>query len=145
MSLKRIAKENIILSDGLTIPKGSYICIVNSASIGREDEPFDGFRYAQKTQSGSVPSSKARQTWYTSPDHSHNTFGLGRYACPGRFVAAVEIKLVLAALLMKYDVAFTAEGETGPEKRPKPIHLLELSLPDPRARLYLRKREVAEQ
>lgn len=136
------------LSDGLVLPKDAYICVVNSSSIGREDERFDGFRYAQKRpgQSGGVTggstASKARQTWYTSTDRSHITFGQGRYACPGRFVAAVEIKLVLAAVLMRYDFSFGEKGEMdlGPERRPKNLHLLELGFTDPSARVYLRER-----
>lgn len=138
------------LSDGLTLPKDAYVCVVNSSCIGREDERFDGFRYAQRQpgQSSHAPGSsalKARQTWYTSTDQSHITFGQGRYACPGRFVAAVEIKLVLATMLMRYDISFGEKGETdlGPEKRPKNLHLLELGFTDPAARVYLRERADA--
>ncbi|KAG6258279.1 hypothetical protein E4U49_006422 [Claviceps purpurea] len=38
----------------------------------------------------------------TSPDHM--AFGYGRQACPGRFFAASVTKIVLAHLLLKYDV-----------------------------------------
>lgn len=53
------------LSDGLVLPKGAYIAVVNSGCV-REDERFDGFRYAQKEPGQS--SSKARQALYTSTD-----------------------------------------------------------------------------
>ncbi|KAJ4412458.1 hypothetical protein N0V82_008777 [Gnomoniopsis sp. IMI 355080] len=146
ISFKRIVKEEMTLSDGLTLPKDAYICVVNSSCIGREDEPFDGFRYAQRKPGQSpLPGSsalKARQMWYTSTDQSHIAFGQGRYACPGRFVAAVEIKLVLAAMLERYDISFGAKGEMdlGPAKRPKNVHLLELGFTDPSARVFLRER-----
>ena len=32
------------------------------------------------------------------------SFGFGRHACPGRFFAANEIKLILARLLLDYDI-----------------------------------------
>lgn len=32
-------------------------------------------------------------------------FGYGRHACPGRFFAAAEIKLLLARLLLDYEIA----------------------------------------
>lgn len=31
-------------------------------------------------------------------------FGYGRHACPGRFFAANEIKLILARILVDYDI-----------------------------------------
>ncbi len=31
-------------------------------------------------------------------------FGYGRHACPGRFFAANEIKLILANILLNYDI-----------------------------------------
>lgn len=37
----------------------------------------------------------------TLPEHM--AFGYGKYACPGRFFAANEIKLALCQLLLKYD------------------------------------------
>lgn len=43
----------------------------------------------------------------TSPEHL--VFGHGKHACPGRFFAGNEIKVVLIFLLMKYDWKFTSE------------------------------------
>ncbi|KAL1862626.1 hypothetical protein Daus18300_008423 [Diaporthe australafricana] len=143
ISFKRVVKEQMTLSDGLVLPKDTYIAVVNSGCIGREDEPFDGFRYAQKQPGQS--SSKARQSLYTSTDREHISFGQGRHACPGRFVAAVEIKLVFAEMLMRYDVSFAENGDmsSGPEKRPKNLHLLELGFTDPSAKVYIRERTDA--
>jgi len=39
-------------------------------------------------------------------------FGYGRHACPGRFFAANEIKLILARLLLDYDMSMP-EGLVG--------------------------------
>ena len=32
------------------------------------------------------------------------SFGFGRHACPGRFFAANEMKLIMARLLLDYDI-----------------------------------------
>lgn len=60
-------------------------------------------------------------------------------------MAAVEIKLVFAELLMKYDISFVENGDMnlGPEKRPKNLHLLELGFTDPSAKVYIRERADA--
>ena len=36
-------------------------------------------------------------------------FGYGRHACPGRFFAAAEIKLLLARILLDYEVKMPEE------------------------------------
>lgn len=133
---------------------GAYICVVNSSTVASQDEDFDGFRYARKRQghletqpvcreSPQVPELKARQTWYSSTDRSHVTFGHGQYACPGRFVAAVEMKLIFAALIMRYDMSFNSKkdnrGQAG-QQRPQNLHVLELGFRNPSVRVNVRKR-----
>lgn len=40
------------------------------------------------------------------------SFGFGRHACPGRFFAANEIKLILARMLLDYDIKMPEGVET---------------------------------
>ncbi|KAJ7870478.1 cytochrome P450 [Mycena olivaceomarginata] len=47
-----------------------------------------------------------------APDVKYLSFGLGRHACPGRFFAVNELKLMLAHILENYDVKL--EGPTRP-------------------------------
>ena len=138
VSFKRMVKEPITLSDGLVLPKDTYICVVNTSSIGREEEPFDGYRYTRKRDQGNAGATLPRNQ-YSSTDKDHITFGHGRFACPGRFVASVEIKLVLAAMLERYDLAFDQEGQSS--TRPPNLHVLELGFQDPRVKVYVRERE----
>lgn len=122
------------LSDGFNLPIGAYICVVNSATFCRESEPYDAFRYSKKREDGSGARSTRDQ--YSSTDRDHITFGHGRYACPGRFIAAVETKMVLAEMLQRYDVKFG-----GVEGRPKNLQVLEIAFQDPRARVFIRERQ----
>lgn len=119
------------MSDGLTLPVGAYISVVNTSNIGRENVPFDGYRYCKKRDDSG---SNARNL-YSSTDRHHLTFGHGRFACPGRFVAAVEIKLVLAAMLERYDITF-GEGRG----RPNNLQVLELGFQNPMVRVMIRER-----
>lgn len=120
------------LSDGFRLPVGAYICTVVTSTIGRESEPFDGFRYSKKREDGG---SRTTRDQYSSTDREHITFGHGRYACPGRFIAAVEIKAVLAAMLRRYDIRFAGDG-----KRPRSLQVLELEFQDPRTRVLVKER-----
>lgn len=132
VSFKRIVQKPITLSDGFHLPVGAYICTVVTSAIGRESEPFDGSRYSKKREGGGT---KTTRDQYTSTDREHITFGHGRYACPGRFIAAVEIKTVLAAMLRRYDIKFEDE-----QTRPKSLQVLELEFQDPRTRVLVRER-----
>ena len=51
----------------------------------------------------------------TSPDHLG--FGHGKHACPGRFFASNEAKIILIHLLLKYDWRLP-EGNPPPQVRP---------------------------
>jgi hypothetical protein len=46
---------------------------------------------------------------FTASSAEHNTFGMGRFMCPGRFIVDTELKLVLAKVLSEYE-ARVVEG-----------------------------------
>ncbi|KAI0474456.1 cytochrome P450 [Xylaria cf. heliscus] len=135
ISFKRIVKQQITLSDGVILPVGTYVCVVNTSTLENQSDSvgdqFDGFRYSRKRQQVAGLSTRHQ---YSSTDKQHITFGHGRFACPGRFVAAAEIKIVLAMMLERYQISF-GEGCA----RPKNLHLLELGFQDPSTRVYLRE------
>lgn len=61
-------------------------------------------------------------------------WGHGRYACPGRFLAATELKLLLAWIILHYDI------DPLPS-RPEDTWFGLLRLPDMKARIRLRRRK----
>ncbi|KAF5851676.1 hypothetical protein GGP41_000454 [Bipolaris sorokiniana] len=97
-SFVRYVEKGFALSTGHHIPAGVMI-EASAASIYKDNEfyqspeSFDGFR------SLSRPTKRALN------------FGYGRHACPGRFFAANEIKMVLARMLLQYDVKMP-DGKT---------------------------------
>ena len=58
-------------------------------------------------------------------------FGYGKYACPGRFYASNEMKLVLANLLLLYDFKLPDGAE-----RPLNISVDSDMIPDLRVTIY---------
>lgn len=135
VGFKRVVKEPITLSDGLQLPKGTYICVVTTSHLQDDIAPpgpnnFDGFRYHKKA----LETGSGRHQ-YSSTDGDHIHFGHGRYACPGRFAASVEIKIILARILLHYDMKFP-EGQG----RPKNMTVLELSFQDPAGRIMFKQR-----
>jgi cytochrome P450 len=70
----------------------------------------------------------------TSADYQ--PFGHGRHACPGRFFAANELKLLLAYMVLNYDIEMLKE-------RPAGRWVGQTSLPNMKATIKVRRRNVA--
>lgn len=56
------------------------------------------------------------QYQYVSPTKEHMGFGIGKHACPGRFLAANEVKLILSRILLEFEVAMP-DGSHEPYKQ----------------------------
>ncbi|KAB8220002.1 cytochrome P450 [Aspergillus novoparasiticus] len=132
LSFHRVVKKDLVLSDGLRLPKGTHICMA-SGPIGMDTkyisdpDTFDALRY--------VDGDKAQSQFvHTSATSMH--FGLGRYACPGRFFATVVLKAILSRFLMEYEFRF------GPDQvgRPKNMLLGDKIVPNTSVDVYVRKR-----
>ncbi|GJN83138.1 hypothetical protein PLIIFM63780_006686 [Purpureocillium lilacinum] len=87
--------------------------------------------------------SKLRETPGNEHKFQHATtgidninFGHGIWACPGRFFASAEIKVVLAYILRHYDVKLKSG-----EPKPKQQHFGLAILPDPTAEVLFKARQ----
>ena len=65
-------------------------------------------------------------------------FGHGRHACPGRFFAAAMIKLMLAELVLRFDVRTIEDGV-----RPKDLNIIQNCIPNPKAEILFRRRAIS--
>lgn len=66
-------------------------------------------------------------------------FGYGRHACPGRFFAANEIKLILARILLDYDIRMP-DGQT---ERYANINMGTDAFPDPTKEILFKRVKTA--
>jgi cytochrome P450 len=113
--MPRKALVDMSLKDGTFIPKGTYISIgpvlMRDSSVFPEPDKFDGHRFLNlRSQPGNE---NKYQFVTTSPEV--NVFGHGHHACPGRFFASNELKLLLAHMVMLYDFKLP-EGQTKVEQ-----------------------------
>lgn len=98
-----------------------------------DPERFDGFRFS-KLRSLKDPNTARLQ--YAASNLDSMAFGYGRHACPGRFFASNEIKMIMMYLLTNYEFKFP-EGVT---ERPKSFAAETQFLPDHTARVMLKGR-----
>ncbi|KAF8491193.1 cytochrome P450 [Russula emetica] len=107
LAMLRLALRPLTLSNGMTIPAGIIVAIPASAAqrderVYSNPDEFDGFRFAKLRESEGDTTTSRHQAVSTSNEHF--PFGLGRHTCPGRFLAANEIKTLLAYMLTTYDI-----------------------------------------
>ncbi|KAK7959449.1 uncharacterized protein PG986_004303 [Apiospora aurea] len=105
--------RQVIDPKGITTPSGVHIPRAPSwapfrfAEMRQQQEVSGAGADGEKGDPASTTTKnyvqRARQAWATtSPDFV--AFGHGRYACPGRFFAAAELKLMLAYIVLHYDI-----------------------------------------
>jgi len=103
-SMRRVAKSDIRLSDGTFISQGSSLMVLSDRHWDEElyhrAQEWDGYRFLRRAQTASDQAGAANLV-ATSPEHLG--FGYGLHACPGRFLAAHMIKIVMIHLLQNYD------------------------------------------
>lgn len=132
--MRRRANYDITLSDGTLIPKGTRICVSNhwmwDTSVYQKPEEFDPSRF--RTRASRFNYDFASK--FVSPSPEHLGFGLGRHACPGRFFAATEIKIILCHILLNYDVELPAGF------KPKVSGIGPALTADPEGKLLFKKR-----
>jgi cytochrome P450 len=118
VAFSRKVRKSFTLSDGQVIPRG-VIIEVPAGAVARDptffDHPdeFNPWRFSQLRQTarekGEVET--AAQHQFVSVNPTVLTFGYGAHACPGRFFAANEIKMILSYALNNYDIKLP-EGVT---------------------------------
>ncbi|KNG90840.1 hypothetical protein ANOM_000986 [Aspergillus nomiae NRRL 13137] len=104
VAMQRIAKDKVVLPDGTNIPRGTSIMVAAhqtlDASIEPQDTRFDGYRFVQRNENAT----RNLSSQFVSTSPNYLGFGHGKQACPGRFFAAMEIKITLCHMLLNYDM-----------------------------------------
>ncbi|KAI0436660.1 cytochrome P450 [Xylaria telfairii] len=135
---QRIAIVPLTLKDGTKIPVGARIAWAghhhaNDPDVVPNPEKFDPMRSYRKRYANNGELKNRFTAGQT--DKNSLSFGYGGQACPGRYFAVAEIKLVLMRLLLEFDFKLQ-EGKT----RPKIMHADENVFMDPHAKLMMRIR-----
>lgn len=105
---------------GLKLPKGTMItapaaAIATDPDIFPEPNTFDGHRYMRLREDHKESSSSLVLGMSTIDSLG---FGLGNQACPGRFLAVNNLKLMMAKLLAGWDLSLERNGQKFQGPRP---------------------------
>ncbi|KAF5582011.1 ent-kaurene oxidase [Fusarium pseudoanthophilum] len=136
-TFQRAAIADMTLPDGTFVPKGTKLEI-NTCSIHKDHElyenpeEFDGLRFHKWRKAPG----KEKKYMYSSSGTDDLSWGFGRHACPGRYLSAINIKLIMAELLLNYDIKLP-DGVS----RPKNIEFEVLCSPEPDFEILFKGRD----
>jgi cytochrome P450 len=137
-SFTRKTAKDLTLSDGTFLPKNTYLLAPSLAisadpTIYPNADTFDGLRFYNLRQES--PQNEHKYQLTTTDKHMMH-FGAGRHACPGRWFASAELKLILVNLILQYDMK-TKDGI-----RPKGILFQNQYMPNPMVPVLFKRREI---
>lgn len=135
-TFQRKALRPITLSDGTLISPGAFTLAPANAvnfdeDIYRSAGTFDGLRFYKLRLSAEGEQNKHQLTPITK---TQLQFGSGRHACPGRWFASHQIKMVLAKVIDRFEL------ELKDGQRPKGLLFQTNQLPDTKAELLFREK-----
>ncbi|KAK1580583.1 cytochrome P450, partial [Colletotrichum navitas] len=140
LSARRKVMKPFTFSDGVSVPPGTMLA-VPVHHIGRDpelfpDDPdkFNPHRFTRLRQN----EGEGNHFQFASVTNGTMAFGWGKHACPGRFFASTEIKLILVHLLTNFDVK-VVPGPDGKMQRYPNIEFGNMNMPDVKRKLLIKK------
>jgi len=139
MVLRKTLQE-YTFSNGAKVPPGVFIAISSithhDPEVFGDPSKFDGFRFVKMKAHAVMEGYPDKKfDMVTTNTHSLN-FGYGRTACPGRFLAASELKMMLAYVVVTYDVKLV-DGVS-----PSHWFMMQNCVPNRTAEVLFRKRRA---
>ncbi|RHZ54273.1 hypothetical protein CDV55_104799 [Aspergillus turcosus] len=143
LAMQVTAPGGITLNGGnLRLPQGSRLS-VSSWGIHHDEEiypsasTFDAFRFSRPREGGETADAATNDNdnkhLMVSVSETYLPFGMGRHSCPGRYFAAIELKLFLAYLAVNYDIKLADE-------RPAFVSIGHFPMPPLNGKLVIRRR-----
>jgi cytochrome P450 len=136
-----VAPEGVKTPSGIHLPHGTLIAahshpLLREAELYEDPLEFKPFRFAERRHEEGVEYVKRARNAFATTSNEYLAFGHGRDACPGRFFAANELKLLLGHALMNYDF----EMQTG---RPENIWVILNLIPPMKATVRVKRRATS--
>ena len=146
VSSSRMALKPYTFSNGITVASGTFLAVPiwpihMNENVYHKPHEFDGFRFSRLQEKDNEK--KGLKAFSTSFDYL--TFGHGLHSwylpslqkndtSPGRFLAVSQLKLMLAFVLLRFDIK-TRDGI-----RPSDTRFQQICVPDRKAEILYRKR-----
>ncbi|GLB41351.1 putative cytochrome P450 [Lyophyllum shimeji] len=140
--MQRIVRKPFTFSDGTSVPVGTTVGVAVTP-VHRDPENYaasDEFAPFGSTVDTTAKASTATDTERRKPG-TFLSFGYGRHACPGRFFAAMEMKMMTAQLVTLFDFRLPDNVS----RRPDNIWIGSTCIPDPKAKVLVRRRAFQSQ
>ncbi|KAL4805337.1 cytochrome P450 [Aspergillus unguis] len=139
---RKVLVDGLETPDGYLLRKGTTVTVLGRQTHGNEDiypqpDKFLPWRHLGEEYEGdaggqSQPQNQGRKRLVdTSPEYL--AFGHGPRSCPGRFLLAAELKILLATLFQNYEMELPGGG------RPASMHFSEFLLPPRRGRIRVKR------
>ncbi|KAF8745079.1 hypothetical protein AX14_010551 [Amanita brunnescens Koide BX004] len=122
LTMMRKTTRPFTFSNGIIVPGGTMIYAASDPvhldpAIYPNADQFNGFRFERLMDQDTLyfdnDGGSRHQLVATSADFLG--WGHGKHACPGRFFAAVQLKMILGYLIMNYDLDFEQPGVRPPD------------------------------
>ncbi|KAK4096713.1 cytochrome P450 [Parathielavia hyrcaniae] len=109
-----VAPDGLVTPSGVRIPRGARVSVpsypvFHDSSIYPDTGEFKPFRFAEQRSDASIDYVRRAAKAFATTSTDFLAFGHGRNACPGRFFAANELKLMMAHLVLHYDIELGGE------------------------------------
>lgn len=102
-TMRSAALQDVTFADGTFIPKGEMVAVaadrMSNPTVWENPRAYDPYRFMNLRQDPE----RAASALLENTNADHVGFGWNPRACPGRFFAAKELKILLAHLLIQYD------------------------------------------
>ncbi|KAL7928322.1 cytochrome P450 [Trichoderma chlorosporum] len=137
VTVTRSAVKAYVFKDGLRLPKNTQFSFPNyevnhDPDVYPSPEQFDPWRFLKMRKT--IDSNKYHFAY--ASDHIIN-FGSGTHACPGRYYASYEIKLILVHILTRYDVRWP-DGQSRPPGMPHDF----ANIPSPMVAVLFKEKNI---
>ncbi|KAG7089740.1 hypothetical protein E1B28_011394 [Marasmius oreades] len=135
VSVIRIALQDFMLPNGIRLPTGTKVGIAayhthHSEKTYPAPDTFQVARFAEKGGNTRNCMTTLSEDWLT--------FGTGKHACPGRFFAVNQLKMLMGYVLLTYDVKFSEKQANFPH----PLWFANTVIPNSSARVMFRRRKM---
>ncbi|KAM0721793.1 hypothetical protein Q7P37_002718 [Cladosporium fusiforme] len=124
---RMVTAPNGVEFDGFHVPQGVRVAAPNhhiqrDPGVYHEAEKYNAFRYAAPGDNNDAGAYlQQKQSSLSMPGDNFLAWGHGRHACPGRFFAAHLMKIMLAHVLLKYNVEADGSKPKGLDRNEFPI------------------------
>ncbi|KAF9265633.1 cytochrome P450 [Marasmius fiardii PR-910] len=122
ISVQRKPLKDFVFTNGTVVPAGTIIVASPRAIHFNENNypnpsEFDAFRSyrLREAEGGLKGENLSFKHHMTTPETHYLIFGAGKHACPGRFFAVTELKMLMSHTLLNYDFKFS-DAADGPKR-----------------------------